>query len=440
MDFSLTSDFETALLNWGDDASLASESSKNVDNTVNQNTDNSSRRISAGMNTISEIQPKQDGSSQPMNNTTLPQKRTLPGISGPIDQEIYPAPFSNVPNVSVASSVSGGCNGFDWFQPGVGAFLPANYLSRVDTQMFPVLMSEKTSDAIPSNVHNASPRKSEPLQMDVSVSTATTTLRSLTNSNTNALPVQPQATSLPANLFRQQQQQAPMFSSNPLHLQQVGQNLAAPAADKSKEGKQHLMNNQNCNNGKSGVSEYIPVDAARPNSTAGVSSPDVNSYPGPLPNELRTGQQLFTKSDQPNSQKTSSEPSTQQTPAAATPQQGNSQTSPILLFDAPCELRLNFLQYQRLQASQDQNLYQYGMAVNGFHPQLNAQDNPPVSSNSKHRGSNSKKGGKDSAKERNEREQKRAQKITELIESLRMSMVKGGWKVEMKSKYHTLST
>jgi len=43
-------------------------------------------------------------------------------------------------------------------------------------------------------------------------------------------------------------------------------------------------------------------------------------------------------------------------------------------------------------------------------------------------------------KERNEREQRRAQKIAELIEKLRLSMVKGGWKVEMKSKYHTLST
>ena len=42
--------------------------------------------------------------------------------------------------------------------------------------------------------------------------------------------------------------------------------------------------------------------------------------------------------------------------------------------------------------------------------------------------------------ERNEREQQRAQKITELIDKLRMTMVQGGWKVEMKSKYQTLST
>jgi len=41
--------------------------------------------------------------------------------------------------------------------------------------------------------------------------------------------------------------------------------------------------------------------------------------------------------------------------------------------------------------------------------------------------------------DRNEREQRRAQQITELIDELRESMVKAGWKVELKGKYHTLS-
>lgn len=41
-------------------------------------------------------------------------------------------------------------------------------------------------------------------------------------------------------------------------------------------------------------------------------------------------------------------------------------------------------------------------------------------------------------RERNNREQKRAQKISELIDSLRSSMMDGGWKVEVKSKSHTL--
>jgi len=41
-------------------------------------------------------------------------------------------------------------------------------------------------------------------------------------------------------------------------------------------------------------------------------------------------------------------------------------------------------------------------------------------------------------RERNEREQKRAQRISELIDSLRLVMHEGGWKIETKSKCHTL--
>jgi len=97
--------------------------------------------------------------------------------------------------------------------------------------------------------------------------------------------------------------------------------------------------------------------------------------------------------------------------------------------------------------SEDNNSFHYGMAVNGFHPQLNAQVNPvlPLPGVTLPLGAvqlvdaRSKKNRK-TGKERNEREQKRAQKITELIEKLRLSMERGGWKVEMKSKYHTLST
>ena len=124
---------------------------------------------------------------------------------------------------------------------------------------------------------------------------------------------------------------------------------------------------------------------------------------------------------------------------------------PFMLFDAPVELRTNFLASQRmhnLPLYQDCNTIHYGMAVNGFHPQLNAQMNPVSTGTSSMPSyaagsvklidgrSNKPKAGR----ERNEREQKRAQKITELIEDLRLSMEKGGWKVEMRSKYHTLST
>jgi hypothetical protein len=89
----------------------------------------------------------------------------------------------------------------------------------------------------------------------------------------------------------------------------------------------------------------------------------------------------------------------------------------------------------------DNNSYHYGMTVNGFHPQGTM--DPSLSSSgykdvklvdSRH---NKRRG---AVKERNEREQMRAQKITELIEQIRLSIEDGGWKVEMKSKSHTLST
>ena len=52
---------------------------------------------------------------------------------------------------------------------------------------------------------------------------------------------------------------------------------------------------------------------------------------------------------------------------------------PFLLFDAPCELRQNFMATQRmlnLPVHEDGNSFHYGMAVNGFHPQLNVATDP----------------------------------------------------------------
>lgn len=123
---------------------------------------------------------------------------------------------------------------------------------------------------------------------------------------------------------------------------------------------------------------------------------------------------------------------------------------PFLLFDAPCELRANFMQTQRmlnLPLHHDNNSYHYGMTVNGFHPQSNAPMDPSRLSlapnadvkliDSRH--THHDKKGRGEGKERNEREQKRAQKITDLIEQIRLSIEDGGWKVEMKSKSHTLT-
>jgi hypothetical protein len=126
------------------------------------------------------------------------------------------------------------------------------------------------------------------------------------------------------------------------------------------------------------------------------------------------------------------------------PKTSKDATPPFLLFDAPCELRANFMQTQRmlnLPVHHDNNSYHYGMTVNGFHPQGTMDPSLASSGNtnvklidSRH---NKRRG---AGKERNEREQKRAQKITELIEQIRLSIEDGGWKVEMKSKSHTLST
>ena len=121
-----------------------------------------------------------------------------------------------------------------------------------------------------------------------------------------------------------------------------------------------------------------------------------------------------------------------------------------------------------------------GFAVNGFHPQVNARVNHvfplsnsaggitlpatqqtaaggvgQISSGTNNSSTNvrvrGKRGGKDAktaanvsthtrnSRERNNREQLRAQKITQLISELRENMEKGGWEKEMKSKYQTLS-
>ena len=121
---------------------------------------------------------------------------------------------------------------------------------------------------------------------------------------------------------------------------------------------------------------------------------------------------------------------------------------PFYLFDAPVELRANFQQQQRklgIPVLEDCNSYHYGQAVKGFHPQANMnasqlehlqQAPAPVRlidarNNAKHR---------QNLREKNEREQKRAQKITELIDQLRVSMEDGGWKKDMRSKFETLSS
>jgi hypothetical protein len=123
---------------------------------------------------------------------------------------------------------------------------------------------------------------------------------------------------------------------------------------------------------------------------------------------------------------------------------------PFYLFDAPIELRANFMQNQRrlgIPVQEDCNSYHYGETVKGFHPQnlLDAKRTPAATTappalvqlvDARHGNPRQPMAGR----VKNEREQKRAQKITELIEQLRLNMESEGWKVEMRSKFHTLQS
>lgn len=107
---------------------------------------------------------------------------------------------------------------------------------------------------------------------------------------------------------------------------------------------------------------------------------------------------------------------------------------PFLLFDAPIELRANFMASQRAHGFpilDDNNAFHYQ-----HHPPLSQQMVAPDVHlvDGRHGGIRNKR-------VKNEREQKRTQKITDLIDQLRGKMEEGGWKVGgTKSKYATLST
>ena len=133
------------------------------------------------------------------------------------------------------------------------------------------------------------------------------------------------------------------------------------------------------------------------------------------------------------------------------------QVPPFFLFDAPVELRHNFMKAQQAlslpTSIQDSNSFHYGLAMNSFQPVIKYKDNKVKSLtmlNSVDEIVNphgkkvdlldARQKKNQNGNDRNEREQQRAQKITELIDKLRLTMVQNGWKVEMKSKYQILST
>ena len=129
---------------------------------------------------------------------------------------------------------------------------------------------------------------------------------------------------------------------------------------------------------------------------------------------------------------------------SAARQQAANDPPPFLLFDAPMELRANFMQSQRLHGIpvlEDNNSYHYGMAINGFHPQDHLNDmSAEISTGGSVRLIDGRHGDQGMKRLKNAKEQKRAQKITDLIEMLREKMETDGWNVGVKSKFHTLSS
>jgi hypothetical protein len=169
--------------------------------------------------------------------------------------------------------------------------------------------------------------------------------------------------------------------------------------------------------------------------TSAASNNNNNSGP-PAPTPARTA---------PKRKSRAQKSSTQNSRSASSKK--NNKAPPFLLFDAPLELRTSFNQNQRrlgMPVTNDCNSYHYGESVKGFHPQ-NLGSTDGGSFNRKLATMVKLIDGRHapqatSGRIKNEREQKRAQKITDLIDQLGDIMKEGGWKIETKSKYHTLSS
>lgn len=124
--------------------------------------------------------------------------------------------------------------------------------------------------------------------------------------------------------------------------------------------------------------------------------------------------------------------SSQQSAAAGADASGTTCLPPFFLLDAPLELRANFMASLQSHgipsALEDNNAAHYQQQLlSGGASNIRLVDG--------------RHGGIGNKRVKNEREQKRTQKITDLIDQLRDKMVEGGWKVGgSKSKYATLST
>jgi len=112
---------------------------------------------------------------------------------------------------------------------------------------------------------------------------------------------------------------------------------------------------------------------------------------------------------------------------------------PFELFGAPIELRTSFIQAQRamgLPVLHDTNTEHFGAVVNGFHPQYHSNiqfiDNRTTSTQCK--------------RQRAFREQRRSQRVSSLIDELKVKMARENWKINddtnrrRDNKFQTLSS
>ena len=106
----------------------------------------------------------------------------------------------------------------------------------------------------------------------------------------------------------------------------------------------------------------------------------------------------------------------------------NEKSLPLVNSNTSGELYANFLASQKMPPNKDPS-FSYEIPMSGFAPnQDNSRCSGAINCNSGNKGV------------KNAKEQKRAKQITNLIEQLRVKMEKDGWKIEVNSKFHTLSS
>jgi hypothetical protein len=278
----------------------------------------------------------------------------------------------------------------------------------------------------------------------------------------------------PTSMIHQQQQQQPqqtapsnmygLAGANSANVASLAASMHSAQAAASATANHHLSSLQANFMMAQASSGQAQVPVSPPAMVAAVIQPQHHA-PTALPHQHHRSQHSVTDtsaslksgssssssskpSSSSSSKRSSSRPQKQQQQASS--QHNSTSPPPFYLFDAPIELRANFLQNQRklgIPIQHDPNSYHYGETVKGFHPQQLLSQQPGQPGQPAHRipvqlidarhGNHRQQG---SGRVKNEREQKRAQKITELIDQLRINMENGGWKVEMRSKFHTLSS